>query len=96
MPLTIGVDIGGSHISSAVIDITNGRIITNTYYRGCVDNKAPKEEILQTWADVINQSIVSIRKKNLRELELRFLDHFNIKPGWECMRIMTNMRRFIR
>ncbi len=57
MSITIGVDIGGSHISSAAVNNDNFKIIPETYFSGPVDSKASKDEIIQKWAAIINQTI---------------------------------------
>lgn len=57
MALIIGVDVGGSHVSSAAVDNKNFKIVPNTYFTGIVDNKASKEIIFSKWAEVINQTI---------------------------------------
>ena len=56
MSVTIGIDIGGSHISSAAV-ISDLKIIPDTYFSGAVDSKASKEVIIQKWALIINQTI---------------------------------------
>lgn len=60
MAIVVGVDIGGSHISSAVVNQENLEIISETYCKGAVDSKASKEIILKKWAEIINQSIDKI------------------------------------
>src|SRR6218665_3829729 len=57
MALIIGVDVGGSHVSSAAVYSENFKIIPNTYFTGIVDNKSPKEIIFSKWAEVINKTI---------------------------------------
>lgn len=57
MAITIGVDIGGSHISSAAVNSDNFAIVPGTYFSGAVDSKASKEIIIEKWAQVINQTI---------------------------------------
>lgn len=57
MSVTIGIDIGGSHISSAAVSSDNFKIIPGTYFSGSVDSKASKEVIIQKWAEIINQTI---------------------------------------
>jgi len=56
MPI-VGIDIGGSHISSAVISEETLSIISGTYFKGTVDSKASKEAILKRWADIINNTL---------------------------------------
>lgn len=60
MAITIGVDIGGSHISSAAVNGDNFKIISGTYFSGAVDSKASKEIIIKKWAEIINQTIQAI------------------------------------
>lgn len=62
MSITIGVDIGGSHISSAAINGNDFVIIPQTYFSGPVDSKASKEVIIKKWAEIINQTIEAVRE----------------------------------
>ncbi len=65
--IVIGVDVGGSHITSAAIDLNRLQIIPNTSYTGKINNKASKEAILMSWSLIINQTIRSISvKENLK------------------------------
>ncbi|UUF12960.1 MULTISPECIES: ROK family protein [Flavobacterium] len=57
MSIIIGVDIGGSHISSAAIQSNVFTIIDGTYFSGAVNSKASKEVILEKWAEIINHTI---------------------------------------
>lgn len=62
MSITIGVDIGGSHISSAAVNGNDFVIIPGTYFSGAVDSKASKEVIIKKWADIINKTIQIIQE----------------------------------
>jgi glucokinase len=55
--IVIGVDIGGSHITSAAVDIRTLSILPGSSVSVKVDNKASKQDILQNWASAINQTI---------------------------------------
>lgn len=55
----IGVDVGGSHVISSVVDITELKIIEGTTFSVKVDNKASKDDIFKNWSEAINQSIES-------------------------------------
>lgn len=65
MSVTIGIDIGGSHISSAAVNNDDLKIIPDTYFSGSVDSKASKEIIIQKWALVINQTIKVLEKNGM-------------------------------
>ena len=62
MSIIVGIDIGGSHISSAGINSDNFTIIPETYFSGAVDSKASKELIIEKWATIINKTIKVIQE----------------------------------
>lgn len=63
MPIAIGVDIGGSHISCAAVELTTSEIIEQTYCQQSVNSKAEKQVILQCWADCINKTLSLLEDK---------------------------------
>jgi len=62
MSITIGVDIGGSHISSAAINSDDFKIVPGTYFSGSIDSKSSKEVIIERWAEIINKTIQVIQE----------------------------------
>jgi len=52
----IGVDIGGSHITAAQVDLTEGKIITSTIARAKVYPHGSAEEILGAWTKTIAEA----------------------------------------
>ncbi len=52
--LVAGVDIGGTHITAALIDMQNRSIIPGSYCRERVNSKGSSDEIISSWANVIN------------------------------------------
>ena len=79
--IAIGVDIGGSHITSAAIDLNRLKIIKGTTFSSKVDNKAEKDMILENWSKAINQTIANI--PNLTEVKVGFAmpGPFHYKTG---------------
>ena len=61
----LGVDIGGSHISCAVIDLINNVIVKGSEAERDVDNKAEVVEILSEWSLAIAESAKSIGFDNI-------------------------------
>src|SRR5690606_13101799 len=61
-----GADIGGSHITVAIIDLDNKCLIENSSERNVVKSKGTAEEILKAWTDtfkkVINRKDIVISK----------------------------------
>ncbi|MDF1571117.1 MAG: ROK family protein [Bacteroidales bacterium] len=56
-PLSIGADIGGSHISCAAVDMKNHTIIDHTHASIDVDNKADASTIIRSWCNAIQQTL---------------------------------------
>jgi glucokinase len=50
----LGIDIGGSHITAGLVNITEKKIIATSVVRSKVNRHAPASEILGIWAEVIN------------------------------------------
>lgn len=52
----LGVDIGGSHITAAFVNTSDGSVIQHTINRSAINSAAGAEEIINNWGSVINQS----------------------------------------
>ncbi len=61
----IGIDIGGTHISCGVADIEAGTLLEPTQARVTFDHKAPSGEILEHWADALNQTLANTDSSRL-------------------------------
>lgn len=55
--ISIGIDIGGSHISSGAVNLKINQLIPGTCFESKVDNKASSDEILSSWVETIKQTI---------------------------------------
>lgn len=53
----IGVDVGGSHITSAAVDLASGKIIESTMTTVNLDNTAPPKQIIDIWSGNIESAI---------------------------------------
>lgn len=53
----LGVDIGGSHITAALVDLRSGLLIENSLQRNVVDAQWDKLEIISVWCKVITNAI---------------------------------------
>jgi glucokinase len=49
----LGIDIGGSHLTAALVDENTRQFIADSYTRIRVNSKGSADEILATWADTI-------------------------------------------
>ncbi len=52
--MVVGVDIGGSHITAALVDIGSRKIQEGSWKREAVDASAQADEIINAWAHVIS------------------------------------------
>ena len=64
--LAIGVDIGGSHISCAAVDLVSFKVLRNTLTEKSVDNKAPADDIIGVWSQALSEIIKKLPENSLR------------------------------
>lgn len=55
-PAVLGIDIGGSHITAALVDLEDGTVIANSVIRKAVDSKESAAVLISLWAEVINEA----------------------------------------
>lgn len=53
MSVALGVDIGGSHITAALVNLQTRSVLKETVRRKAVDAQAPADEILTDWCEVM-------------------------------------------
>ncbi len=58
-PIVLGVDIGGSHITTALVDVERRRIIAESIHRKQVNSQDEANIILDAWCEAINASFQS-------------------------------------
>ncbi|MGF7230422.1 ROK family protein [Arachidicoccus sp.] len=64
--LVVGIDIGGSHITAAIIDLNNRLMVGDLLIRRKVDCHAPAEEIITIWIDTIKELLSNFNEKVFR------------------------------
>ena len=79
--LFLGADIGGSHISCAAIDMENKTIIRNSFAEADVDNKGPKEQIIESWASALRGTLDSVDVQSLAGIGFAMPGPFNYETG---------------
>ena len=52
----IGVDIGGSHVCSALVNLLDGQVVPESFFETKVDPHASASQIIGQWGDCIKQS----------------------------------------
>jgi len=79
--IAVGVDIGGSHIHSAAVDLITHRIIPGTHAECKIDNKAGAEGILKGWSEALAGTIVKIDRKKLAGIGFAMPGPFDYPNG---------------
>lgn len=53
--VALGIDIGGSHITAALVDLETSCILPNTYLRKSINSHDTAEHIINSWSDVMEK-----------------------------------------
>ncbi|MET3112476.1 glucokinase [Pedobacter sp. CG_S7] len=62
----LGIDIGGSHITAALVDLETQTIVEGSSQRLAVNSKDTAERILTSWCEVINAAFLKVQNGNKR------------------------------
>lgn len=76
----LGADIGGSHITAAVVDIENRKLLKDTYIREHLDTNGSVKEIIGSWTNVVKKSI-ALSGKNVVSIGLALPGPFDYEEG---------------
>lgn len=76
----LGVEVGGSHISTALID-AQGKMVESSFRNLKVDSGKDKEAILDKWAMAMNHSIARVGQENLKGISFAMPGPFNYLDG---------------
>ncbi len=79
--IAIGVDIGGSHICSAAVDLSTHHIIRGTVAWQKINNKADAGEILEGWSSAITGTLSKIDKNELAGIGFAMPGPFDYPNG---------------
>ncbi len=77
----IGVDIGGTHISSAIVSVHEKRIIEESYATSHVANMESLTSIMQTWANTLNKTLRIAKEIELQGIAFAIPGPFDYKAG---------------
>ena len=79
--LAIGVDIGGSHISCAAVDLEAKQYLPETFAESELDNHASASDILDIWSSTINQTIQKAGAENVAGIGFAMPGPFDYANG---------------
>ena len=79
--LAIGVDIGGSHISCAAVDLKSFTVLHETRTEKAVDNKAEASQIIGVWVQALSEVIEKIPENSLKGIGFGMPGPFDYVKG---------------
>ena len=79
--IAIGTDIGGSHISSAAIDLVSGKILKETLTERAVNNQAQANVIISVWADALSGVLKHIPLEKVKGIGFAMPGPFDYVKG---------------
>lgn len=82
---TIGIDIGGSHISCTAMDMQEKRLLSETFVREHLSHTDTAENIFKAWAKAINACVEKVGGENVEGLGFAIPGPFNYKEGISMM-----------
>lgn len=78
----LGVDVGGSHISSALVRVQTGEILPDSFCRRRVDSKSHSSKlIIDQWADALRESLSELNGQLLTGIGIAMPGPFDYKNG---------------
>jgi glucokinase len=82
----IGVDIGGSHITSAAVDLLSGKVLKETISERAVDNKAPAPSIIKEWTDCLKSTLSRVAAGEISGIGFAMPSPFDYVKGISYIR----------
>jgi glucokinase len=79
--LSIGTDIGGTHITCAAVKIHEGELLPDTLSRATYDHESSAEVILQSWAKALNKTLAKIDETQLAGIGFAIPGPFDYRNG---------------
>jgi glucokinase len=79
--IAIGADIGGSHISCAAVDLTEGKVLRKTFAERPVNNQAQASEIISVWASCLAEVLGKVDKKAVKGIGFAMPGPFDYVQG---------------
>ncbi|MET4082236.1 glucokinase [Pedobacter sp. UYP30] len=89
--VALGIDIGGTHITAALIDLDNRHLIQDSIRRQPVNSKGKKEEIINSWCKVINETFKDVPNQ-LRYIGIAIPGPFDYEEGISLIKDQDKFR----
>ncbi|WP_212005426.1 ROK family protein [Chitinophaga sp. HK235] len=83
--MALGIDIGGSHITAALVNLETRTIDTHSWNRTRVNSQGTATEIIDAWAAVINEAFRDIQPES-RHIGIGMPGPFDYQAGISMMK----------
>ena len=77
----VGLDIGGTHITAAIIDVRNMKVIDLSLHKESFDSNLPVDQVMAIWGKVIRTSIENSKVENIIGLSACMPGPFDYENG---------------
>ena len=77
----LACDIGGSHISSALVSVESGILVPGSRAARAVDSAQGAEHILEVWVQALRDSLMALRERELAGIACAMPSPFDYRQG---------------
>jgi glucokinase len=77
----VGIDIGGTHITAAIIDVTDMKVIDLSLYKESFDSNLPVAAVMSIWEKAIRISIENSKVEKIKGLAICMPGPFDYENG---------------
>jgi predicted NBD/HSP70 family sugar kinase/mannose-6-phosphate isomerase class I len=77
----LGVDVGGSHISAALVDAGNGLVLEDTFCKDSVDPQVNSGQVFHQWAKTMKTSLSKLQGQELAGIGIAMPGPFDYVGG---------------
>ncbi|WP_281322028.1 ROK family protein [Flavobacterium aestivum] len=77
----IGMDVGGSHITSAIVDVTNMEVLESSIHKECFDSNLSVNEVMDFWEKSIRLSLIKSEVEEVKGITVCFPGPFDYENG---------------
>ncbi len=81
MAFSIGIDVGGSHISGGIVNQQTGELVPGSYEEQPIDPLGPKTEILNTWTHFITKLLEKYQYGEITQVGFAMPGPFDYENG---------------
>ncbi|MEE1944873.1 ROK family protein [Pedobacter sp. KR3-3] len=89
----MGIDIGGSHITTAMLNMENKTILADSYVRKKINSRAGHEQILNDWTAVIGETLAQAGMQSSK-IGIAMPGPFDYETGISYMKNTTKYESF--